>query len=134
MKAQPNTGQAWRRPKRGLTQRGFTLIEVLVALLLVALALGAGFRASASLTRQAERLPLIGLAQVCIDNQLVALRLSPTWLAPGERVSTCPQLQHRFTVRTQLSTTPNPSVMRIDVSVSLNDQPLLSQTAAMGRY
>lgn len=113
---------------------GFTLVEVLVALLLVAIALGAGLRASASLSLQAERHPLQGLAQLCADNQLVALRLSPVWLAPGEREAVCPQLDHVFTVRTRLSATPNPSVVRIDVNVSLAQQPVLQLTSVMGRY
>ncbi|NBO15877.1 MAG: prepilin-type N-terminal cleavage/methylation domain-containing protein [Betaproteobacteria bacterium] len=114
--------------------QGFTLVEVLVALLLVAIALGAGLRASASLTQQAQRHPLQGLAQICADNQLVALRLSPVWLAPGEREALCPQLDQVFSVRTRLSPTPNPSVMRIDVNVSLAEQPLLHLTTVMGRY
>ncbi|MEY4283336.1 MAG: hypothetical protein RL111_11 [Pseudomonadota bacterium] len=117
----------------GLGQ-GFTLVEVLVALLLVAIALGAGLRVSASLTQQAQRHPLHGLAQICADNQLVALRLSPVWLAPGEREALCPQLDQVFSVRTRLSPTPNPSVMRIDVNVSLAEQPLLHLTTVMGRY
>jgi len=46
----------------------------------------------------------------------------------------CPQLDQVFSVRTRLSPTPNPSVMRIDVNVSLAEQPLLHLTTVMGRY
>lgn len=115
-------------------QSGFTLVEVLVALVLLAMVLGAGLRVSASLTQQAQRQDLQGLAQLCADNQLVALRLSPVWLAPGERQAQCPQLQHRFTTRTRLSATPNPSVVRVDIQVMLNGEAMWQVTTVMGRY
>ena len=102
--------------------------------LMLAIALGAGMRVSASLTQQAQRQDLLGLAQICADNQLTALRLSPVWLAPGERESACLQLEHRFVLRTRLSPTPNPSVMRVDVEVQLDQHALWQVTTVMGRY
>ena len=55
--------------------RGFTLIEVLVALGIVALALAAGLQAVGGLSRQAERQTLSLLGQMCAENELVRLRL-----------------------------------------------------------
>lgn len=123
-------------PPRLHSQResGFTLVEVLMALFLLAMVLGAGLRVSASLTQQAQRQDLQGLAQLCAENQLTALRLSPVWLAPGERQAQCPQLQHRFVTQTRLSPTPNPSVFRVDIRVLLNDEALWQVTTVMGRY
>ena len=43
--------------------RGFTLIEVLVALAIVAVALAGGLRALGQLTQSAERLPQVVVAQ-----------------------------------------------------------------------
>ena len=67
--------------------RGFTLLEVLVALAVVAIALGAGLRAAGALTDNAERLA-DGQAQEAQAPQfrfvgLPALRKMPTrWLDP----------------------------------------------------
>ena len=54
---------------------GLTLIEVLVALAIVAVTLAAGIKAAGALTDNARRLQDVTVAQWCADNQLTALRL-----------------------------------------------------------
>ena len=54
---------------------GFTLIEVMVALAIVAIALAAGSRAASSVVDTSQRLNDVVLAQWCADNQLTELRL-----------------------------------------------------------
>ncbi|OZA53984.1 MAG: type II secretion system protein GspI, partial [Acidovorax sp. 17-64-282] len=49
-------------------ERGFTLVEVLVALGIVAIALMAGLQATTALTRNAQRQSDIVLAQLCAEN------------------------------------------------------------------
>ena len=61
---------------RHAAQRGFTLVEVLVALGIVAIALMAGLQATTALTRNALRQSDIVLAQLCAENELVKARLS----------------------------------------------------------
>ena len=51
--------------------RGFTLVEVLVALGIVAIALTAGLRATAALTNNGMRQSDILLAHICAENELV---------------------------------------------------------------
>ena len=94
--------------------RGFTLIEVLVALAIVAVALTGGLRALGQLTHSAERLPQVVAAQACIDNALAAIRLSGRRPPPGEQRSTCTQGRHTFAVVLHVIATPNPSLMRIE--------------------
>ena len=64
--------------------QGFTLVEVLVALGIVAVALAAGVRSTGALTRNAERQSDLLLAQLCAENALVAVRLSKQMPAVGD--------------------------------------------------
>ena len=58
-------------------QPGFTLIEVLVALAIVAITVAAGMQAAGSMINNAERFAQINEAQWCADNHLTGL---PLWV------------------------------------------------------
>jgi general secretion pathway protein I len=115
-------------------QRGFTLIEVLVALGIVAVALAAGARAAASLTRNAERQTDQMLAHLCAENALIATRLSRQMPAVGESNRSCEQADRRFTLSTAVATTPNPNFLRVEARVLEADIPVLSLATVVGRY
>lgn len=72
-------------PRRGLG--GFTLVEVLVALAIVATAALAAQQAGQALLRTAERQPAQWLAQLCAHNAQVALRLEPAFPPPARASS-----------------------------------------------
>ncbi|MEK8053399.1 type II secretion system minor pseudopilin GspI [Ideonella sp. DXS22W] len=114
---------------------GFTLVEVLVALAIMAIALGAGLRASGALTGNAQRLADVTAAQWCADNALTGLRLSRQFPGVGESEFQCQQLgrDYRGVLRTQ--GTPNPNFRRVD-AVVLDDggRVLLSLSTVLGRY
>ena len=71
--------------------RGFTLIEVLVALGITALALMAGLKATGSLSRNAERQTVSMLGQICAENELIALRLRRQLPDTGNTTVQCTQ-------------------------------------------
>lgn len=121
------------RPRR----RGFTLVEVLVALAIVAVAVTAGVQATDALTRLSQRQSVQWLAQLCADQALVAARLDPVFPSPGERLHTCAQAGYDFAVTIDVGTTPNPSFRRVQVRVALAEQPqdvLLRATTVLGRH
>ncbi|KJS67999.1 MAG: hypothetical protein JM57_10895 [Comamonadaceae bacterium BICA1-1] len=109
------------RPMPDLAQRqrplGLTLIEVLVALAIVAISLTAGLQASAALTRLAERQSQQWLAQLCADNALVNLRLQPQFPAVGRSNHSCEQGGRAFQVTLDISPTLNPSFRRVHAEV-----------------
>lgn len=116
------------------TARGFTLIEVLVALGIVAVALVAGLRASAALTANAQRQSDVLLAHLCAENELVRMKLAKQLPAVGDAQQACEQAGQAFTIRVKVSTTPNPSFRRVDAQVFAGASPILRLSTVMGRY
>jgi general secretion pathway protein I len=98
--------------------RGFTLIEVLVALAVVAISLGAGLRAAGVLTDNAARLAAVIAAQWCADNELTGLRLSGTFPGVGDADFSCEQLGRTYAGKLVTRPTPNPSFRRVDAVLS----------------
>jgi general secretion pathway protein I len=118
-----------------VSTRGFTLVEVLVALAIVALALGAGVRAAGSLTDSAQRLAEVTAAHWCADNQLAGLRLARQFPDVGDADFGCQQLGRDYRGRLSATTTLNPNFRLVSASV-LDDQGrvLVRLVAVMGRY
>lgn len=113
---------------------GFTLVEVLVALAIMAIALAAGARASGALTGQAERQTELLLAQLCADNELTRLRLSRQMPGVGDTTLNCEQGGQRFEVRLSVRPTPNPSFRRVDAHVLAGERQVMRLSTILGRY
>ncbi|MBC7484243.1 MAG: type II secretion system minor pseudopilin GspI [Rhizobacter sp.] len=106
---------------------GFTLIEVLVALTIVAITLGAGIRAAGALTGNTQRLADVSAAQWCAENQLAALRLSGLTPPIGDSDFSCPELGQTYLGKMAVRPTPNPLFVNVEVRLAdAADQPILS--------
>ena len=115
-------------------QRGFTLVEVLVALGIVAIALGAGIRATLALTRNAERQSDVLLAHLCAENELVKVRLSKQLPGVGDTRLPCVQGGRSLAVALTVRPTPNPNFRRVDAQVMDGDSPILKLSTVLGQY
>ncbi|MCU0762247.1 MAG: type II secretion system minor pseudopilin GspI [Hydrogenophaga sp.] len=124
-----------RKPMR-LGAPGFTLIEVLVALAVVAIALAAGLQATGALTRSAERQTEQWLAQLCAENELTRLRLARQLPNVGDSTSDCMQMGRSLVVRLSVRPTPNPNFRRVDAVVEspATGVRLLNLSTVQGRY
>ena len=125
--------QAPCRGKRRVLHAGFTLIEVLVALGIVAIALTAGLKATASLGRNAERQSNVLLAQLCAENELIKLRLAHQMPGVGDSTSDCTQAGEVMQVQTLVRPTPNPNFLRVDAKVFKRSEAQYQITTVMGR-
>jgi general secretion pathway protein I len=114
--------------------RGFTLIEVLVALAIVAIALAAGLQATNALTNNALRQSTVLLAHVCAENELVKTRLSREMPDIGDSTVACPQAGRDFVVNVSVRPTPNPSFRRVDAQVIEGTAAVLRLSTIVGRY
>lgn len=102
--------------------RGFTLLEVLVALVIIGVALAASMRGAMSLTNTAEYSRDKLLALLTAENRLLELRLARERLEPGEEILPCQQGGIAFTCAQAVKPTPNPFFRRVEVRVFRSDE------------
>lgn len=113
---------------------GFTLVEVLVALGIVAIALMAGLQATGALTRHAGRQAGMVLAQICAENELARVRLARQMPGVGDSTVVCEQGGRSLTVALVVRPTPNPNFRRVDAQVLDGEVPIWRLTTVVGRY
>jgi general secretion pathway protein I len=104
-------------PHIPLPSRGFTLLEVLVALVIVGTALGASLRAVGSLAQNSSGLRAAMMATWSAENRLAQIRLTREYPAIGKRGFECSQGDLKLTCEEDVLTTPNPFFRRVEVSV-----------------
>lgn len=102
--------------------RGFTLLEVLVALIIIGVALAASMRGAMSLTNTAGYSRDKLLALLTAENRLLELRLARERLEPGEEVLPCEQGGIAFICTQAVKPTPNPFFRRVEVRVFRSDE------------
>lgn len=105
-----------------IRRRGFTLVEILVALAIVAIALAAGMRALAQATDSASALKDRTLARVA-QNRLAAAQVASPWPALGTSNGEALQAGTAFVWQASVTTTPNPAFRRIDITVAAPGAP-----------
>jgi general secretion pathway protein I len=115
--------------------QGFTLIEVLVALGIVAIALMAGVQASSALTRNASRQADTLLGHLCAENELTKTRLSSQMPGVGDSTVACEQAGRSLQVSVAVRPTPNPNFVRINaMALDENGSPIVTLSTVVGRY
>lgn len=109
MQAQTSAG-----PLRG---RGFTLVEVLVALAILAVALAAASRSVALATTSAADHKLRVLAGFVAENRMGELSARRVWPGLGVSEGSEGQAGIEFRWRAEVIATPHPQLRRIEIQV-----------------
>lgn len=102
---------------------GFTLLETLVALAILAIALAAVMRATGAGTNHAEAMRMRVLADWVAQNRLAQHAARGDFLPPGIQNGEETQAGIRLLWKEEIGVTPNPSFRRIEVSVYAPDDP-----------
>ena len=113
---------------------GFTLIEVLVALGIVAVALAAGTQATQALINNATRQSDVLLAQLCAENEFVKIRLLRQLPSVGDSTVVCEQAGRVLQVLVSVRPTPNPLFRRVDAKVNDANVPILQLSTVVTQY
>lgn len=104
-------------------REGFTLVEVLVALALLAVALAAGMRALSQAADSAGNLKSRTLAMWVAQNRLAAAQLASSSPGFGQQDGSETQAGARFVWQANVTATPNPAFRRIEIVVAEPDRP-----------
>ncbi len=111
---------------------GFSLIEVLVALAIVAVAMLAGLKATGALADHSERQVLALLGQVCTDNEWIRLRLAPRLPDVGTYDVECLQAGQTLVTRVDVRHTSNPGLRHVSVHVLKHEQVVFEVSNVVG--
>jgi general secretion pathway protein I len=103
--------------------RGFTLVEVLVALAIVAIALAAASRSVALSTTSATDHKLRVLAGFVAENRLGELSARLAWPGIGVSEGSERQAGIEFRWRAEVLTTPHPLLRRVEIQVMDPNDP-----------
>ncbi|WP_374262326.1 type II secretion system minor pseudopilin GspI [Zoogloea sp.] len=96
---------------------GFTLLETLVALAILAIALTAAFRAMGVTAQSSAELRERLLGDWVAENRLAELRATQAWPNPGVSEGSAEQAGRSYRWREEVKNTANPLFRRVDLSV-----------------
>ncbi len=100
--------------------RGFTLIEVLAALIVLALTLGGILNASVFYGRNAAYLQDKTVAGWVANNQMIETQLARTWPETGRSNGRIEMAQREWFWEREVEKTPDDRLRRINLRVRLN--------------
>jgi general secretion pathway protein I len=117
--------------------RGFTLLEVLIALSILAISSIAVMTQIGQSVRQIEQLELKTMALWIAENQITTMQITEQWPGTGRQSQALSVAHQRWVIDTQISTTANPMMRKIEVTVGINQagqsMPMVSLVAFRGR-
>ena len=98
-------------------KRGFTLVEILVALTILAITMGAYLSQLDSQIIQTQSARDRTLAHWVAQNHLANMRLTKQWPSTGSQNYTAKQGQQTWQINQQVTATPNAKIKRIELTM-----------------
>ena len=102
---------------------GFTLIEVLIAMAIIAVTLAAASRAAGHAIETSNEMKRRVIADLVAQNRLEMHKARHDWLAPGKLTGEETQASIRMIWKEAITDTPNPAFRKIEVEVFAAENP-----------
>lgn len=110
---------------------GFTLIEVMIALAILAVASASLIKVASQALRQSASLEEHTLAYWVAENQLTQMQLEHDKITMGDRTDVVVMASHEWELTIHVSETADPDLKRAEVSVKLKENPKLMSLATL---
>jgi general secretion pathway protein I len=104
---------------------GFTLLEVLIAIAIFAVAAGAIIKEVSQTTNQAAELEQKNIAWWIAENQMNTMLASEAWPTPGREALTVSQAGQEWTLEITVQPTSQPDLRRVEIAVFREDSEQL---------
>lgn len=117
-------------------QKAFTLIEIMVALTIIAITMGAIIENTTASNRNAQYLRDKTIASWVAMNQIALVRSKRQWTNVSNKKGEVEMAGREWQWKMKIIKTDDPQMRRLDVEVFLvdgDDQPLATMTGFLGR-
>ena len=115
-------------------QLGFTLVEVLVAVTILAIAMGALIASGSGFVRDITSLRDRHIASWVAQNRIAEIRLAEKWPSIGERSGFDVMAANEWEWRTIVKTTPDEEIRKLSVQVSHSSDKEFSSLITIDSY
>jgi general secretion pathway protein I len=117
-------------------RNGFTLIEIMVALAIITIALGAIIESTTASNRNLQYLRDRSIATWVAGNELARVRAQRLWSSRSSRSGSVEMGGREWSWKMQIHKTDDPDMRRVEIQVfaeDAGDQPLATMTGFTGR-
>lgn len=119
--------------------QGFTLLEVLIALTILAFSSLAVLRQTGQSLSQLQQLEEKNIAMTIVESRIAEFSIAQTWPVTGRSSKVVAVANRQWNVHSEVSSTSDPWLRKIEVWVvhkesSEQDSPIATLTAYKGRY
>lgn len=130
----PANAACSQRKRNSSRQRGFTLIEVLIALAVLTICMSALIQAGGTRADHVGYLRDRTLAHWIATDRVTEFRLAENWPAAGTREGETEMAGRTWSWQAEISETPEPAVRRVEVAVGIGEdgEPLSRVVGFLG--